>query len=315
MRLNAKQIMQAAGGQWIVEPIDASEVLTSITLDSRDVTEGALYVAIQGERSDGHDFVKSALSQGARAALITDPLPASCLTFARELGAAIIQVPSTPHAVADIAAEWRNHIQAKVIAITGSVGKTTTKNLTRDVLASKLKVCATRGNQNNELGGPLTLLACEPDDEALVMEMGMDGAGQIRDLCRMARPDWGVITNVGESHIEMLGSREAIANAKAELLEELPQGTGAAFLNSGDEYSLPTLLSTRAWTFAVSVSAHTVSWQESRASSAHGRRGRKTLSLMPKGARTSRPASRASVRMCRGSQRCSTWSQTLSAQA
>lgn len=237
MRLNAKQIAQATGGQFQAEPIDAAEVLTGITLDSREVSDGDLYVAIQGERVDGHRFVEAALRAGARGALVSEPLDEKCLLMARELGAAIIQVPNTEHAVADIAREWRNHLSAKVIAITGSVGKTTTKNLIRDVVASTFRTCATRGNQNNELGGPLTLLAAEPTDEAVVMEMGMDGSGQIRFLCRMARPDWGVITNVGTSHMEMLGSQENIARAKAELFEELPSGTGCAFLNGQDPFT------------------------------------------------------------------------------
>lgn len=237
MRLNAKQIAQATGGQFQVEPIDGAEVLTGVTLDSRETAQGDLYVAIQGERTDGHAYVEQALTKGARGALVSEPLDEKCLLLARELGCAIIQVPNTEHAVADIARAWRDHLNAKVIAVTGSVGKTTTKNLIRDVVASTFRTCATRGNQNNELGGPLTLLSADPTDEAVVMEMGMDGAGQIRFLCRMARPDWGVVTNVGESHMEMLGSQENIARAKAELLEELPDGTGRAFLNGQDAFT------------------------------------------------------------------------------
>ncbi len=237
MRLNAKQVLHATGGQLLVEPIDAAEVLTGITLDSREVAPGDLYVAIQGERTDGHAYVEAAITQGARGALVSEPVDDKCKLLARELGAAIIQVPNTEHAVADIAREWRGHLSAKVIAVTGSVGKTTTKNLIRDVVSSTFKACATRGNQNNELGGPLTLLSADPTDEVVVMEMGMDGSGQIRFLCRMARPDWGVVTNVGESHMEMLGSQENIARAKAELLEELPDGTGKAFLNGGDAFT------------------------------------------------------------------------------
>lgn len=237
MRMGAKQIVQATGGQFLVEPIDAAEVLTGITLDSRTVAPGDVYVAIQGEHADGHAFVEAALMQGARGALVSEPVDERCMLLAREMGAAIILVPNAEHAVADMARAWRAHLSAKVVAITGSVGKTTTKNLTRDVLASIFKTCATKGNQNNELGGPLTLLAAEPTDEAVVMEMGMDGAGQIRFLCRMARPDWGVVTNVGTSHMEMLGSQENIARAKAELLEELPDGTGQAFLNGACAYA------------------------------------------------------------------------------
>ncbi len=237
MRLNAKQIALSTGGDFLVEPIDASEVLTSISLDSRQISPGALYVAISGARVDGHDFIEAALRSGAMAVLVSEPVSSSCKLLAKELGAAIIAVPNTEHAVTDIASAWRDHLSAKVIAVTGSVGKTTTKNLIRDVVSCKFKTCATQGNQNNELGGPLTVLAADPTDEVLVMEMGMDGPGQIQALCRMAKPEWGVITNVGESHIEMLGSQENIARAKAELLADLPEGVGRAFLNAQDEYT------------------------------------------------------------------------------
>ncbi len=237
MRLNPKQIAQASGGQFLVEPIDGAEVITSVTLDSRETAPGALYVAIVGERVDGHAYVEAALNAGARAAIVSEPVPEPCKILARELGAAIIMVSNTEHAVADIAAEWRRHLNAKVIAVTGSVGKTTTKNLIRDVCASRFQTCATRGNQNNELGGPLTLLSADPTDEVVVMEMGMDGPGQIRFLARMARPDWGVVTNIGTSHMEFLGSQENIARAKAELLEELPNGSGRAFLPEADPFT------------------------------------------------------------------------------
>uniref|UniRef100_UPI0022E09B64 Mur ligase family protein n=1 Tax=Eggerthella sinensis TaxID=242230 RepID=UPI0022E09B64 len=131
---------------------------------------------------------------------------------------AVIEVPDTAHAVADIAGAWRGHLHGRVIALTGSTGKTTTKNLVRDVLASTLSVVATAGNQNNELGVPKTLLNAEQDTQAVVVEMGMRGLGQLADLCDYVRPDWGLVVNVGESHIELLGSCENIARAKAELL-------------------------------------------------------------------------------------------------
>ncbi|MRX83048.1 UDP-N-acetylmuramoyl-tripeptide--D-alanyl-D-alanine ligase [Eggerthella guodeyinii] len=237
MRLNAKQIAACTGGAFVVEPLDARALVTGLTWDSRDVRAGDVYVALPGERVDGHDFIGAALRGGAVCALVMQPLDEAVRVLATELGACIIEVPDTAHAVADIAAEWRGHLHGRVIALTGSTGKTTTKNLVRDVLASTLTVVATAGNQNNELGVPKTLLAAEQDTQAVVVEMGMRGAGQLADLCDYVRPDWGLVVNVGESHIELLGSRENIARAKAELLCALPEGTGRAFVNADDDYA------------------------------------------------------------------------------
>ena len=237
MRLNAKQIAACTGGAFIVEPLDARALMCGITWDSRDVCAGDIYVALPGEQVDGHAFVASALRAGALGALVMQPLDNATCILARELGVAIIEVPNTAAAVTDIAREWRTHLHGRVVALTGSTGKTTTKNLVRDVLASKYDTVATAGNQNNELGVPKTLLTANPETEAIVVEMGMRGTGQIAELCAFARPDWGLITNVGESHIELLGSRENIARAKAELFRELPEGSGFALVNAADDFS------------------------------------------------------------------------------
>ncbi len=237
MRLNAKQIAACTGGSFVVEPLDARALATGLTWDSREVKSGDVYVALLGERVDGHDFVAAALRGGAASALVMQPLDEATLLLAREMGAAVIEVPDTAHAVADIAREWRGHLKGRVIALTGSTGKTTTKNLVRDVLASTFSVVATAGNQNNELGVPKTLLTAEPETDAVVVEMGMRGLGQIADLCDYVRPDWGLVVNVGESHIELLGSRENIARAKAELLCALPEGYGRAFVNADDDFA------------------------------------------------------------------------------
>jgi UDP-N-acetylmuramoyl-tripeptide--D-alanyl-D-alanine ligase len=137
----------------------------------------------------------------------------------------------------DIAREWRGHLGARVIGLTGSVGKTTTKNFMRDVCATRFRTVATLANQNNELGVPKTILNADPDTQVVVVEMGMRGSGQIAELCDVVRPDWGVITNIGQSHIELLGSRDAIARAKSELIEALPAGRGVAILNADDDYT------------------------------------------------------------------------------
>ena len=237
MRLNAKQIAAYTGGQFLVDPIDPSALMTGITWDSREVQPGWLYVALPGERVDGHQFVEAAIRAGAAGALVTDAPSASCALFAREMGAAIIEVPNTASAITDLARAWRGHLRGRIVGLTGSVGKTTTKNLVRDVCAAFGSTVATKANQNNELGVPRTLLAADPETAVVVVEMGMRGRGQIAELCDFVRPDWGLVTNVGESHIELLGSRENIARAKAELFEALPAGTGRAFANLDDEFT------------------------------------------------------------------------------
>ncbi len=237
MLLNAKQILFYTGGRYIIEPIDASEIISDITWDSRDVRDGCLFVALVGEKVDGHTFIESAIKAGARAVLVNEAPPANVCLLARELGVAIIEVPNTYHAVSDLAREWRSHIKGTVIGITGSCGKTSTKNLVRDVAASKFSVCATKGNQNNELGCPKTILSANPDSQIVVVEMGMCALGEIADLCDIARPDWGVLTNVGDSHMEMLGSRENIARAKSELFAALPMGSGIAFINPDGDFT------------------------------------------------------------------------------
>ncbi|MDO5117117.1 MAG: UDP-N-acetylmuramoyl-tripeptide--D-alanyl-D-alanine ligase [Eggerthellaceae bacterium] len=237
MQLNAKQIANYTGGTFLVDPIDAGALSTGITWDSRDVKPNDVYLALQGERVDGHDFVASALRAGANVALVMMPPDASTCLLAKEMGAAIIEVSRTETALRDLARAWRGFLKGRVIGLTGSSGKTTTKNLIRDVLSCAGSVVATKGNQNNELGVPKTLLSADPQTDYIVVEMGMRGMGQLEELCEFVRPDWGVITNVGESHIELLGSRENIAKAKAELLQALPNGLGRAYLCASDDFT------------------------------------------------------------------------------
>ncbi|WP_165247142.1 UDP-N-acetylmuramoyl-tripeptide--D-alanyl-D-alanine ligase [Adlercreutzia sp. ZJ141] len=237
MRLNVKQIAACTGGSFVVDPADASALITGLTWDSRTVCKGDVYVALPGERVDGHEFIAPALSAGASAVLTMQVIDAEVTRAAQEAGAAIIEVPDTAHAITDLAREWRRHLKGRVIGVTGSVGKTTTKNLIRDVLSRAFTTTATAGNQNNELGVPKTILSAEADTQMVVVEMGMCDRGEIAELCSFVRPDWGVITTVGESHIEILGSRENIARAKTELFEALPEGCGRAFMNAACDFA------------------------------------------------------------------------------
>ena len=233
MLLSLEEIAQACGGR-LVAPEGASDAgpadvrLNAISWDSREVGPGGLYVALPGERVDGHDFVGAAEKAGAAAALVTREV---------EAGIPLVVVDDAAAALVEVARCWRGHLAGTVVGLTGSTGKTTTKNLVRDVLSHAGSVVATKANQNNELGVPNTLLAADADTDFTVVEMGMRGTGQIAELCEFAQPDWGLITNVGESHIELLGSRENIAHAKAELLCALPDGRGIAFVNAADDYA------------------------------------------------------------------------------
>jgi UDP-N-acetylmuramoyl-tripeptide--D-alanyl-D-alanine ligase len=236
MHLNIEQIQQAVDGRVVMAYSGLDAPVEGITWDSRQVAPGNLYVALPGERVDGHDFVSAAFAAGAAAALISHPLPDEAIGAVQEAGGALIFVKDTYGAVTDLARSWRAHLTGTVIALTGSSGKTTTKNLVRDVLASKLSVVATLANQNNELGVPRTLLNASADTQAVVVEMGMRGRHQLDRLCEFVKPDMALVTNVGTSHIELLGSRENIARAKSEPVASLPAG-GTAFLNAADDYT------------------------------------------------------------------------------
>lgn len=237
MRLTAQEIAACTKGEVVLSPKADEVVCLGMTWDSRNVSQGDLYVALLGERVDGHTFVASAFEHGASAALVQFDPSDDQIEAARIKGAAIIKVASTFDALPLIAEEWRNRISACVIALTGSSGKTTTKGLVRQVLEAFGKTIATEGNQNNELGVPATVLRIQEDTEYAVIEMGMRGLGQLEALCNFVHPDMALVTNVGTSHMELLGSRENIARAKAEPFASLQDG-GCAFINSSDDYVL-----------------------------------------------------------------------------
>ncbi len=234
MELAYDLIAEYASADVVVEPAESKRVSCGITWDSREVMPGFVYLALPGERVDGHDFIESALASGAHAIISSRDIEAKTLEAVHDAGAALLRVVSPFDALTELARGWRGHLSGRVIALTGSTGKTTTKNLVRDVLSASFSVVATRANQNNELGVPRTLLAAQADIDMVIVEMGMRGRGQIEGLCSFVKPDWGIVTNVGVSHIELLGSRENIARAKAELPAALP-AKGVAFLNADDD--------------------------------------------------------------------------------
>jgi UDP-N-acetylmuramoyl-tripeptide--D-alanyl-D-alanine ligase len=208
---------------------------TGYSIDSRTAARGDLFFAVRGERLDGHDFVANALDRGAVAAVVSRTRAASLpdAVLARPL--LIAEDPLA--ALQSLAAHVRRQWGRRVVAITGSAGKTTTKEAVAAGLGAKFNVLKSAGNLNNNFGLPLQLLRLMPEHEVAVIEMGMNHLGEIAALARIATPDWGVVTNVGTAHIENFAEGQAgIARAKFELVAALP-GNGVAFLNCDDDYA------------------------------------------------------------------------------
>ena len=217
-----KEIAEVTGGR-LVEA-DPDDVVHGVQVDSRKVAGGELFVALPGSRTDGSLFAAAAAQAGAAATLAQEGT-----VFAGPR----VEVPDPLAALAALGTAVRDRSAAAVVAVTGSNGKTTTKDLLAAVLATRLVTVANQASFNNEVGLPLTLTRIELDTEAVVVEMGARGPGHIAALARLARPLVGVVLNVGESHLGMFGSREAIAKAKGELVESLPPD-GTAVLNADD---------------------------------------------------------------------------------
>jgi len=232
----AATIVGIIGGDILIGSEDV--IGNDIVIDSREATPGCIFVALPGEQADGHDFLQSALDGGARVLLVTRPLGeiVSVAEEAKRRGAVLIRVDDALRAIQDLALWHRNRLHATVIGITGSTGKTTSKDFITAVLRTSLRVVSTTGNRNNELGMPLTLLSAGSESDVVVLEMGMRGLGQIARLAEIARPDVGLVTNVGTSHLEILGTQDAVAAAKGELVRSVP-AEGAVFLNGDDAYS------------------------------------------------------------------------------
>lgn len=231
-----ERLLQATGGKLLAG--DISMVVTGLVVDSRAVSPGCVFVAVIGENSDGHEFVPAAIEAGARAAIVTRPEAelGGVLESANAQGAAVILVDDAIVAIQDIAAWHRSRLRCPVVGITGSTGKTTTKDFLANAFPAETVVVSTQGNKNNELGVPLTVLSAGVDCDVLIVEMGMRGPGEIARLTQIAKPTIGLITNVGTSHIELLGSQDSIASAKGELVRAVPE-TGAVFLNGDDAYT------------------------------------------------------------------------------
>jgi UDP-N-acetylmuramoyl-tripeptide--D-alanyl-D-alanine ligase len=212
------------------------ELLVSrVSIDSREIHKGSLFIAIRGERFDGHEFVAEAFRSGAVAAVVE--AGKSMPPEVSEKGI-LFAVPDPVRALQDLAAYYRCKFLFPIIAVTGTNGKTTTKEMIAQILSTHYQVMKTEGNLNNHLGVALTLFSWSRNGDAAVVEMGTNHFGEIRRLCEIARPTHGVITNIGKGHLEFLVDEAGVARAKAELLESLAE-KGLAFLNGDDPYLIP----------------------------------------------------------------------------
>lgn len=222
------QIASWAGGRLTAG--DGNQTAASVCTDTRAMKPGDLFVAIRGGNFDGHDFLANAARLGAIGAIAEGSsvqLPA---------GFGLVEVPDTVRALQNLAAAYRANLPLKAVCITGSNGKTSTKDLTASVLGRRLKVTSTEGNLNNHIGLPLTLLRAGSAHDAGVFEIGMNHPGEIAPLAALAQPDIAIITNIGVAHIEFMGSREAIAREKG-MLAEAVGDTGTVILNADDAFT------------------------------------------------------------------------------
>jgi UDP-N-acetylmuramoyl-tripeptide--D-alanyl-D-alanine ligase len=254
-----------------------SKAISQVIIDSRQAVPDSVFVALPGERADGHDYVADALDRGAIAALVHRTPDAECRTLdTTQLSNIKYQISNVGFHMAEpfrlclrvddslkglhkLATYWRAKFNPRVVGITGSVGKSTTKELTWAVLRQTFNTLKSPGNLNNEIGLPLTVLRLDNSHERVVLEMGMYDVGEIGALCAIALPHIGVVTNIGPTHLERLGAIERIVQAKAELVQALP-GDGVAILNQDDPYVRPMAGRTQARVFTYGLTPEADLW-------------------------------------------------------
>ncbi|MCL1884428.1 MAG: UDP-N-acetylmuramoyl-tripeptide--D-alanyl-D-alanine ligase [Defluviitaleaceae bacterium] len=226
MRLKIQEIINACGGR-VLNEADLSARVTSISTDTRTIKAGSLFIPLVGENFDAHDYIFQAAENGAICALTERQ------NTPTDMDIPLIYVSSTRRALMDLADFYRRMHDVKVIAITGSAGKTTTKDMVADILSQKYKTKRTIKNFNNDIGMPLSIFRLEKGDEVLVLEMGMNHANEIHELSLVGEPDIAVITHIGDAHIENFANREGILHAKLEIIDGLRQG-GKIIFNGDD---------------------------------------------------------------------------------
>ncbi len=221
------EVLGAVNGRWVFGGLQRQAI--GVSTDSRTLRPGDLFIALTGDRFDGHRFLKEVIAKGAVALVVSDEKAAEGIG-----GAPIISVADTRRALGDLAQWHRRRFKGPVVAVTGSCGKTSAKEMIGLVLAARGPILKSEGTQNNEIGVPWTLLKLRPEQWAAVVEMGMNHPGEIRYLARIGEPQIGVITNVAAAHLEGVGSVEQVAQAKCEMLDVMGR-TGVAVLNGDDE--------------------------------------------------------------------------------
>lgn len=245
MQLSIAEIVLATKGK--LNGLQPDLVVKSICTDTRLLKPGDFYVALKGPNFDGHDFIGEARAKGAIGAMVSRKI--------LEKGDfALVQVPDTLKALGDIAHCWRKKFSIPIVAVTGSSGKTTTKDILALCLNQKWKVHKTEGNLNNLIGLPLTLLSMDISHEVAILEMGMNAFGEIARLTEIARPTLGLITNVGAAHLEGVGSVKGVAKAKAELFNGM-ESTSTVIVNADDPYILKMATNAKKITYGFSSSA------------------------------------------------------------
>jgi UDP-N-acetylmuramoyl-tripeptide--D-alanyl-D-alanine ligase len=247
-----------------------SHPISQIVIDSRQAVPNSLFVALAGERVDGHDYVANAFDRGAIAAVVHQTPEAECWTLDTKKIAQTqlpdslsvpmcLKVTDSLKGLQRLATYWRSKFNPRVIGITGSVGKSTTKELTWSVLRQRFNTLKSPGNLNNEIGLPLTVLRLDDNHQRVILEMGMYDRGEISELCAIAAPHVGVVTNVGPTHLERLGNIERIAQAKAELVQALP-ADGVAILNQDDPFVRSMAEQTQARVFTYGLTPEADLW-------------------------------------------------------
>ena len=257
-------------GGALQSPPGPPPTVSEVVVDSRQVEKNDIFVALQGEQEDGHRYVQDAFGRGAIAAIVEKPAECASILDLRagsegrphSLSLPVcLLVDSSLAALQQAAGWWRARFDARSIGITGSVGKTTTKEFVASVLAQRYKVLKSQGSHNNEIGLPLTLLRLDSSYERVVLEMGTFGPGEITLLTQIARPQIGVVTNVGPVHLERMGTIERIAQAKAELTQALPSD-GLAVLNGDDTWVRAMAQQTQAKVFLYGLSPDCDLWAD-----------------------------------------------------
>ena len=225
-QMTLENIAKACGGTYVGDDAQRGSEITGAVIDSRQVEPGYLYIPIRGERVDGHRFIPDVFEKGALAVLSEEPLENPAGPY--------IQVASSEQALKDIAEFYRSTLSSKIIGITGSVGKTSTKEMISAVLSQKYNVLKTEGNFNNEIGLPLTILLIRREHEVAVVEMGISEFGEMHRIAKVAKPDICVMTNIGQCHLENLIDRDGVLRAKSEIFDFL-KTDGHIVLNGNDD--------------------------------------------------------------------------------